>query len=105
MLTALDPVDGPAQFANTKTVTARLLRSEFGEASNGVVETTLDVLKDDKPTSKPGSHFTYSSTETQTIVLLVEATTGQVRRTHSINTSGQKSVLRVPYRFIVHPKS
>jgi CubicO group peptidase (beta-lactamase class C family) len=61
MSTGLDPVDGPAHFANP----------------NGVVETTLDVLKDAKPTSKPGSHFTYSSTATQAIVLLVEAATGQ----------------------------
>jgi CubicO group peptidase (beta-lactamase class C family) len=77
MSTGLDPVDGPKHFANPKTVTARLLRSELGEASNGVVETTLDVLKDAKPTSKPGTYFTYSSTATQAIVLLVEAATGQ----------------------------
>ncbi|TLX77078.1 beta-lactamase family protein [Labilibacter sediminis] len=77
MTTGLDPIDGPAHFANPETVSARLLRAELGEPYNGEVEKMIDVLKLAQPVCEPGSQFTYSSTATQVLTLLAEAVSGQ----------------------------
>lgn len=77
MATGLDPIDGPAHFANPASVTARMLRAELGEAYNGEVELMTEVMKLAKSASEPGTQFTYSSTATQALVLLTEAATNQ----------------------------
>ena len=77
MSTGLDTVDGPEHFANPDSVIARMLRAELGEPYKGKVESMLEVMKEAKPTSKPGEYFTYSSTATQALALLAEAASGQ----------------------------
>lgn len=73
MTTGLDPVDGPAYFADPSNISARLLTAEMGDSD----ETMLDVLRDAKPVGEPGAGFTYSSTATQALVLLAEAASGE----------------------------
>ena len=77
MSTGLDPIDGPEHFANPDAVVTRMVMAELGEAYKGRVESMLEVMKEAKPVSTPGEHFTYSSTATQALVVLTEAVTGQ----------------------------
>ena len=78
MATGLDPLDGPAHFANPESVIARMLRTELGEPYNGKVETMRDVMKLAVPVCEPGTQFTYTSTATQALALLAEATSGML---------------------------
>jgi CubicO group peptidase (beta-lactamase class C family) len=77
MTTGLDPIDGPAHFANPDAVVTRMLMAELGEPYKGSVESMLEVMKEAKPVSRPGEFYTYSSTATQALVILAEAVTGQ----------------------------
>ena len=77
MTTGLDPIDGPEHFANPDAVTTRMVMAEIGEPYKGKVESMLAVMKEAKPVSKAGEHFTYSSTATQALVILTEAVTSQ----------------------------
>ena len=77
MSTGLDPVDGPAHFANPDAVVTRMVMAEIGETYKGKLESMPEVMKEAKPVSKPGEYFTYSSTATQALVILTEAVTGQ----------------------------
>jgi CubicO group peptidase (beta-lactamase class C family) len=73
MSTGLDPIDGPAYFADPANISARLLTSEMGDSD----ESMLDVLLDAEPIARFGTGFTYSSTATQALVLLAEAASGE----------------------------
>ena len=75
MTTGLDPIDGPAHFANPDAVVTRMVMAEIGETYKGKLESMPEVMKEAKPVSKPGEHFTYSSTATQALVILTEAVT------------------------------
>ncbi|MDX8339060.1 serine hydrolase domain-containing protein [Draconibacterium sp. IB214405] len=77
MTTGLDPIDGPEHFVNPDAVITRMVMAELGETYKGNVESMLDVMKHAKTISKPGEHFTYSSTATQALVVLTEAVTKQ----------------------------
>lgn len=77
MSTGLDPIDGPEHFVNPDAVITRMVMAELGETYKGKVESMLEVMKEAKPVSKPGEHFTYSSTATQALVVLTEAVTRQ----------------------------
>ena len=73
MTTGLNPIDGPAYFADPNNISARLLTAEMGDSD----ETMLDVLRDAETITKSGENFTYSSTATQALVLLAEGATGE----------------------------
>ena len=77
MTTGLDPIDGPQHFANPDAVVTRMVMAEIGETYKGKLESMPEVMKEAKPISKPGEHFTYSSTATQALVILTEAVTKQ----------------------------
>ena len=77
MTTGLDPIDGPAHFANPDAVVTRMVMAEIGETYKGQLESMPEVMKDARPVSSPGEYFTYSSTATQALVILTEAVTGQ----------------------------
>ncbi len=55
----------------------RLYLAEFGFPYNGEVETLLDVLADAQPGGEHGQKFVYASAQTQVLVYLVEAITGE----------------------------
>lgn len=77
MATGLDPIDGPEHFSNPDAVVTRMVMAEIGETYKGKVESMPEVMKEAKQLSKPGEHFTYSSTATQALVILTEAVTKQ----------------------------
>ena len=77
MTTGLDPIDGPVHFANPDAVVTRMVMAEIGERYEGQLESMPAVMKEAKRVSKPGEHFTYSSTATQALVILTEAVTDQ----------------------------
>lgn len=77
MSTGLDPIDAPEHFVNPDAVITRMVMAELGETYKGKVEKMIEVMRDAKAVSKPGEHFTYSSTATQALVVLTEAATGQ----------------------------
>ena len=73
MATGLDAIDGPAYFADPTSIAARLLMAEMGDTD----ESMLSVMLDAKAITEPGKSFTYSSTATQALVLLVEGATNR----------------------------
>ena len=69
MSTGLDPINAPEHFVNPDAVITRMVMAELGETYKGKVESMLGVIKEAKPVSKPGEHFTYSFTATQALVV------------------------------------
>ena len=63
--------------ADPDSIATRLFLAEFGIEYKGKHEAVVDVLKEAKPVGPPGTKLEYGSPNTEMLVLLAEAVTGE----------------------------